>query len=410
MGELYHERGALSLSYFESWQDSEGAHPLSLSMPLPQRDHADAIVRPFVEGLLPDNDTILREWGRRFGVSSRNPFSLLAHVGEDVAGAAQFVRPDRVEALQREEGEVQWLSDKEVGDRLRELAKDESAWRSPSDTGHFSLAGAQPKTALLREGSRWAVPSGIIATTHILKPPVLGLRGFAENEHLCLRLAQALGLSAAISTIIEFDGEQVIVVERYDRADGLRIHQEDLCQAQGVSPRAKYESEGGPGAAAIISLLRDNSSDPGEDVQRFLSALALNWFIGGPDAHAKNYSVLIAPRGQVRLAPLYDLVSLLPYPEREVSWKIKLAMKVGGESRVGFVKRRHWKRLAEATDLDPEAVVVSVTEIGSAIRDVLADVVAEEVGSGVDEEFGHVFQGAVLENVGRCLKALSEDE
>jgi len=38
-----------------------------------------------------------------------------------------------------------------------------------------------------------------------------------------------------------------------------------------------------------------------------------NFLIGGTDAHAKNVSLLIAGRGQVRLAPCYDLISILPY-------------------------------------------------------------------------------------------------
>ena len=54
-----------------------------------------------------------------------------------------------------------------------------SAWRVARDTGQFSLAGAQPKTALLFDGARWGVPSGRMATTHILKPPIDAFDGHA---------------------------------------------------------------------------------------------------------------------------------------------------------------------------------------------------------------------------------------
>ncbi|WP_164937065.1 HipA domain-containing protein [Bradyrhizobium vignae] len=42
-----------------------------------------------------------------------------------------------------------------------------------------------------------------------------------------------------------------MVVTRYDREidkDGVvkRFHQEDMCQALGVHPAVKYQSEGGP--------------------------------------------------------------------------------------------------------------------------------------------------------------------
>jgi len=59
----------------------------------------------------------------------------------------------------------------------------------------------------------------------------------------------------------------------------------------------------------------------------------LNWLIAGTDAHAKNYSVLIAPQGRVRLAPLYDIASVLPYPRFDLH-KVKLAMKVGDLSKL----------------------------------------------------------------------------
>jgi len=89
-------------------------------------------------------------------------------------------------------GNVDWLSRRDIENRLRTLREDASAWRAARDTGQFSLAGAQPKTALLREGRRWGIPPGRMPTTHILKPGVLGLDGHAENEHFCLLLARVI--------------------------------------------------------------------------------------------------------------------------------------------------------------------------------------------------------------------------
>ena len=108
----------------------------------------------------------------------------------------------------------------------------------PHDTGQFSLAGAQPKTALLFDGQRWGVPGGRTPTTHILKPPIRGLDGHAENEHLCLALARALGLPAAHSEVRRFGDETAIVVERYERTRRpgsiRRLHQEDMCHTNAV--------------------------------------------------------------------------------------------------------------------------------------------------------------------------------
>ena len=135
-------------------------------------------------GLLPDNDRVLQSWGRQFHVSPRNVFRLIANVGEDCAGAVQFVSPERLETLRGEPTakEVAWLTEDDVAERLSALRADDSAWRAERDTGR-SLAGAQPKTALLFERKRWGVPSGRTPTTHILKPPTGDWDGHAENEH-----------------------------------------------------------------------------------------------------------------------------------------------------------------------------------------------------------------------------------
>ena len=80
-----------------------------------------------------------------------------------------------------------------------------------------------------------------------------------------------------------------------------RVHQEDLCQALGERPERKYQNAGGPAPPQIASLLRAFSAQPDEDVERFRDALIYNWLIAGTDAHAKNYSLMLAG-GQVRLA------------------------------------------------------------------------------------------------------------
>jgi serine/threonine-protein kinase HipA len=131
-----------------------------------------------------------------------------------------------------------------------------------------------------------------------------------------------------------------------DGADGpLRVHQEDLCQALSVDPSLKYESDGGPGPVRIIEFLREvmDARRARETVWRFVDALAWNWLIAGTDAHAKNYSLLLAG-GQIRLAPLYDVASALPYPgvhER----RLRPAMRVGRDYQV-FPHHDPWPRAA----------------------------------------------------------------
>jgi serine/threonine-protein kinase HipA len=357
-------------------------------MPLGSATHGHARIEAFLWGLLPDNDRVLQNWGKRFQVSPKSVFRLISHVGEDCAGAVQFVSPERQETLIAEPAarEIQWLTEDDVAERLRTLRADHSAWRAASDTGQFSLAGAQPKTALLFERKRWGVPSGRIPTTHILKPPTGEWDGHAENEHFSLQLARSLGLIVPNSSVVRFQDEIAIVVERYDRARAggrwVRIHQEDMCQALGLHPTRKYESDGGLGVQRIGELLREQSSSPEEDVQSFLDAIAFNWLIAGTDAHAKNYSLLLGQNGVVRLAPLYDLASILPYPAADTS-KVKLAMKIGGEYRLRNIGVRHWQKLAAASRLDDARLIDRIRAMAQALPDQVTTIQEQVEGQGL---------------------------
>lgn len=382
--------GRLKFIYADSWRRSPAGYPLSLSMPLQATEHGHSRIEPFLRGLLPDNSSILERWAVRFQVSPRNAFALIANVGEDCAGAVQFVRPERIDALERaNRGSVHWVSEANVAARLRALRSDPGAWRSPQDNGQFSLAGAQPKTALLLDRGRWGVPSGRTPTTHILKPPSGAFEGLPENEHFCLELARALGLPAADSKIVRFDEEVAIVVERYDRvhsAEGwIRVHQEDMCQALSVPPEKKYQNEGGPGPREIVDLLRAHSSSPDDDVGTFAAALGFSWLIAATDAHGKNFGVLLASNGRTRLAPLYDIASILPY-DRFDTQRVKLAMRVGGKYRLNEIGRRQWEKAAGEIRMDFDELEAKLVHMAQEIPDLATDIARRSTSAGLGKE------------------------
>jgi serine/threonine-protein kinase HipA len=328
--------------------------------------------------LLPDNEGVLERWARTFHASAANSFALLAHVGEDCAGAVQLVRPDRVEPVLAGEGHVEWLDDADVAEHIALLKRDPTAWHTNHD-GQFSLAGAQAKTALHRDPAtgRWGVPVGAQPTTHILKPAVTGFDDHDLNEHLCLTAARAIGMSAAVTSVESIGPERVIVVERYDRVihNGAvhRVHQEDMCQALGVRPETKYQNEGGPTPENIIELLRRYvapATAAAVAVDRFVDALAFNWVVGGTDAHAKNYAVLLS-RSQVRLSPLYDIASVLPYETFHLP-KVRMAMKIGGRYGLLETAGRHWRRFAAGNGLDPDRLIERIDGIAAALPDAVA--------------------------------------
>jgi serine/threonine-protein kinase HipA len=408
------EGGRLILTYDDAWRTSRNATPLSLSMPLAQQTHHDPVVRAFLWGLLPDNDQVLERWARTYQVSARNPFALLRHVGEDCAGAVQFVVLQRENPLLAGDGGVAWIDEDDIAERLRILRRDPAAWHVAS-SGQFSLAGAQAKTALHFDPTtqRWGDPWGMAPTTHILKPAVTGFDDHDLNEHLCLETARQVGLYAAPSRVTSFSDERAIVVERYDRLrrqDGtvMRIHQEDMCQALGRPPTAKYQNEGGPTPEQIIGLLRSEirpSNVAGQNIQRFVEALAFNWIIAGTDAHAKNYSVLLAGR-QVRLAPLYDVASALPYDDMYVP-RLRMAMRIGGEYRIQQITGRHWRRFAVENALDPDATVAHIDELAAGIPAGLATSAQATAVRALESELPGRLVERVAERGPQCRAALT---
>jgi serine/threonine-protein kinase HipA len=409
-GTLTRQRGGqLRFDYNDDYRSRPGVTPLSVSMPAQIRSHADHTVSSWLWNLLPDNDAVLDRWARQFQVSASSPFSLLGTpIGLDCAGAVRFVPPELLEQKTDRPGEVTWLTDDEVAERLRELKTDSTAWLGRSFTGQFSLAGAQAKTALLYQNGRWGVPHGGAATTHILKPAVAGFDDHDLNEHLCLDAARRAGLIAARTHVTRFGDETAIVVDRYDRRQindqMVRVHQEDLCQALGVPPSRKYQNEGGPGPTEIVGLFRRVMSPRISDgaVARFFDALAWNWLIGGTDGHAKNYSLLLAD-GQVRLAPLYDIASTLPYGMHER--ELRLAMKIGGDYRINLT-RNAWRKAASEMGIDADFALDRVRELAGQVAEAFADAARSPDVVALGRHLPSQLVDIIADRAARCAKLM----
>lgn len=416
VGQLHYAKNLARFTYTEEWTRDPVAFPISLSMPLAIREHNDHVVRPFVAGLLPDSEAVLNQWGKRFQVSRHNPFKLLEHIGEECAGGIQFVPHERLPNWlgKAPPSGIDWLSEEDFIERIERLRTDGSAARRYGDEGHFSLAGAQAKTALYRDPdqTRWGVPKGITPTTHIIKPNTGNFEAFELNEHYCLKLANTMGLKAATSWTEVIGETPVIIVERYDRMRLsrriIRVHQEDCCQALSRPPNKKYQNEGGPSATELFRLIRDHSSKPQEDVIRFLDAMIFNYLICGTDAHAKNFSLLIAGKGQVRMAPLYDLISILPYDPYEPR-KIKFPMMIGGQYRLWEIGKTQWQKAAKEWHLDQDFVLDRLYTASGRLKKAALEVRAVMPGLGAAQDrFLDNLAEMLTKRATDCSKKLAE--
>jgi serine/threonine-protein kinase HipA len=268
----------------------------------------------FFAGLLPE--------GVRLGValtatktSADDHFTLLLSVGSDTVGDVRVVP----------EGSEPRIRPPMVTDTVTDLREVFREFTSSFESDAVALAGVQPKVS----ASMWSTPTVTDRGPAILKlTPPSGFPKLVENEHFFMRMAAACGITAASTTIVEDEsGVTGLLVERFDRRDGVRIPQEDACQVLDVYPGAKYrmkteevisglartcERGGGSARAATVELLR---------------IVVFSWLIGNGDLHGKNLSIH-APEGWWRPTPAYDLLTTQPY----LKWRDPMAMNLYGRA------------------------------------------------------------------------------
>jgi serine/threonine-protein kinase HipA len=382
--------GATAFRYDPDWLASERAFPISLSMPLSDRIWSGEDAASYFDGLLPDDRKVREKIAAREQAASAGIFDLLAIIGRDCVGALRFVAAGQ-DPGEPTKMEYRPVSDAEIANRIASLATNPLGIQTGDDF-RISIAGVQEKTAFLQVDNRWQLPIGPTPTSHIFKPAMQeGPNGadFSDtpwNEWLCLTLCSALGLETANAEVNMFDGKPVIVLERFDRTwqEGVlyRLPQEDICQALGVPPTRKYQSDGGPGIIDVLEFL-NGAIAPHKDRLAFMRAQIVFWLLAAIDGHAKNFSIFITPGGY-RLTPLYDVMSAAPYPQLPVQ-KIKLAMALGEKNhyRLQQLQFRHFYQTGQKAGVSKLDMDDIFSNLVARMENALSEVADLAVDAGV---------------------------
>ncbi|MDH4466588.1 MAG: HipA domain-containing protein [Bacteriovoracaceae bacterium] len=349
--------GQISFKYVDEW--IKDGFAISQSLPIQEQEYKGEIVSRYFDNLLPDNDEIKKLVAQKYGAESTRPFDILEVVGKDCVGALSFL-PEESGEPPIFEMNYSKLSSKAIAQKIRGLSST-SPLGMEEDDFRLSIAGAQEKTALLKVGKNWCWPHGQTPTTHIIKTPIgalgmdINFDDSLDNEWASLFIMEKFGLKTCKATIERFEDQRVLVVERFDRRwlqdDGkdviLRIPQEDMCQALGVSPYKKYQNEGGPGIVAISKFLA--SSQESRDRIDFFKAIIIFDLLFATDGHAKNFSIFMNQKG-FRLTPFYDVMSgyFLHARKKRALQKLRLAMGIGNSNHYNFDKilKRHYLETA----------------------------------------------------------------
>lgn len=226
-----------------------------------------------------------------------------------------------------------------------------------------------------RDKGKWYLPLGNSSTNTIVKPH----EEYAENEVIVAKLASLCHFSVPEIELVSFDGEKAVASSRYDRKDGKRLHQVDMCQTAGILPENKYECDGGLGVRDVSDMIERCSTSPEEDLREFRRMLIFNFLTGNADAHAKNFSLLYSEDiSSIRLAPFYDNVSTSVYPYFDRN----LSMKIGKRRNMDTITREDF---------------LSVEGIDGAIIDEMCDNYLSAVRKMEYEYGGNVFFGKIKE-------------
>jgi len=402
------KNGGLTFGYDQTWLNTPGARPISLSLPLVDKKFIGDVVYNFFDNLLPDNPQTRARIQARFHIQTDQPFDLLASIGKDCIGAIQLIDSEKQSTIKQISYHP--LNNTEMAFLLHQIQHYPLGMIETEDDFRISIAGAQEKSAFLFWNGQWNIPLDTTPTTHIFKLPIgfiqhqsIDLRDSCENEWLCSQIAMAFGLPVAQCTIQYFEHTKVLIVERFDRRlanDGtwiMRIPQEDMCQALGISPNLKYQADGGPGIAEIMRLLL-GSTKPENDRDTFYRAQVLFWLLAAIDGHAKNFSIRIEDSGKYHLAPLYDIMSAYPLiaTKQLHEKKIKMAMALKGENNHYHwhnIQRRYFLQTAKAANYSVKKAELILDEMLEQV-----DSVIQHVSENLSQSFPRhisepIFQG-----------------
>ena len=344
--------------------------------PMPHaRAYPGPRIDPFFSNMLPEG-ALRRYLSHQNGLKSQDEFLLLRALGADLPGAVQ-VTPTWVPST----GEDAWADLDDGWDPpawcVKDADEEDDPFEGPPPNIRFSLSGVQLKHSLKRDASgRMTLPVHGDGGEFILKLPFAEWDGVPENEWSMLHLAKAAGFEVPDAELVRLNaierlpGSRLLqyapgisedanglIVRRFDRVGGGRIHMEDFTQVFRQWPDDKYI---GQGFGSVCRAVHEFSGEDG--ALEVAKRLALHILIGNGDAHLKNWTVLHPQNTPSRLSPNYDLVCTLPYIPNEA-----LALKLGGGKEFGMNPKR-FQSMARHLPMEPDDLWHVATETSMKVQ------------------------------------------
>jgi len=294
-GELLRE----SRYVFKYDRDDETQPAASLLMPPATSVYEDGDLFPSMDMNLPEG-FLFQQIVEMFPKQPLTKMHLLALMGSNAIGRVGFELPDRSPPVAPAPVTREALLHTPANEQtFGELVL---AYLS---TG-AGISGVQPKIMVPSRASL-PIPDLIVKASGPAYP------GLAANEWLCLSAARAAGI--AVPHFDLSDDGQLLVLDRFDiGASGERCGFEDIAALMTLRVHDRLSSRKYQGSyesvAQVISLM---SSSPASDLAAFFEQLAFSVMVRNGDAHLKNFGMLYANDRDVRLSPMFDVVTTAIY-------------------------------------------------------------------------------------------------
>jgi serine/threonine-protein kinase HipA len=156
-----------------------------------------------------------------------------------------------------------------------------------------AVGGARPKAIIQNHGEAW-----------IAKFPTLDDEvDDCAVEHASLKLAESCGITVPESCLVDIAGRNVLLVKRFDRDPGGRLH---LASARTMLIAAGL-AEDEMGYGDLSDVVCRVSAAPTKTCHELFRRMAVNVLIDNTDDHAKNHAFLYRD-GLWYLSPAYDML------------------------------------------------------------------------------------------------------
>lgn len=291
-----------SFSYAQEWLNDTRAYPLDPTAPLQSQTIQTLGLPPFLSDAAPER------WGRHLvfrgaqdvaqmegrALRSLDDVDYLLGVDDWSRMGALRLSVDGGETFLGAGTDVPRLVRlPELVDASRSVTAGMDGWRqvkSLLDAGSSSLGGARPK-ATVADGDVFLLAKF---------PSARDRWDVIAWEAWTLEMARRAGLATPVCRTERIGDNTVLLEERFDRDDGLRVPFLSGLSALGLMDGADSDY------VELADAVRSLSTDPEQDIEELFGRMVLSVAIHNTDDHLRNHGFLRGSRGW-RLSPVYDV-------------------------------------------------------------------------------------------------------